>query len=160
MPKASIKITINPFADPYAPPTPSTAVRNLLPFDMAETSDPANRVTVSRPTGPGTATGGAGPYVEGVIEVSGKGNIDLTLNVVDTAGAAYTVCGLLFSLIHSTQPNPGKHGKDNFPSFTCIKNGNVTVDNVAAFAATYAFYLLIQNQHGGMAIVDPRMVNR
>jgi hypothetical protein len=163
---ATVTITIDPrFDATYVQPTPpTTPVKVMLPYAMANTSDPDGRITVTSPTGKGTSQPGnpGDPYVPGTIKVSGHGNIDLTIYVNDTQLPPddYTVCGLIFNLLVTARldfkPAPGR---DIFPSFKCEEDGSLTLRRARWALQTYEFVLLIQNDVGGMAIVDPRISN-
>ncbi len=163
MPKAIVTISIQPFAGPFVSPgTPPTLMQ---PYDIADTYDPASRIVVTRPTGAGSAQGGAGPYVPGSIAVVGNGNIDLTLHVVDNAATPgqYIVCGLLFSKIAAALEAlalPPNTGRDIFTEFTCDTVGDLTVHDAKTASANYNFLLLIQNNAGGVGIIDPQISNQ
>lgn len=178
MANAEVKITIEPFPDAYIAPTGggTASLKSLLPYDMTETNDPANRVAVRRPTGNGTAQPGNPPtlYVEGGITISGNGATKLNLSVVDNAikPATYTVCGVVFNITAAGMAYREQRaadalvsgvapGRDNFTDFTCDSNGKVILNDADVLAGTthYEFLLLIQNDIGGMAIVDPQITN-
>ncbi len=161
MPKAIVTITIQPFVAPFvSTATPPTVMQ---PYDIADTSDPAHRIVVTRPSGSGSAQGGSGPYVPGSIAVTGNGNIDLTFHVVDNAAtpAQYIVCGLLFSkMADALRALPPESGRDIFTEFTCDTVGDLTVHDAKTAAGKYNFLLLIQNRYGGVGIVDPQISNQ
>ena len=160
MPKAIVTITIQPFVAPFvSTATPPTVMQ---PYDIANTSDPANRIAVTRPKGPGSAQGGAAPYVPGSIAVTGNGNIDLTFHVVDNAAppGQYIVSGLLFSkMADALRALPPETGRDIFTEFTCDTVGDLTVHDAKTATGNYNFLLLIQNRYGGVGIVDPQISN-
>ena len=162
MPKAIVTITIQPFVAPFvSTATPPTVMQ---PYDIANTSDPANWIVVTRPKGPNTALGGVEPYVPGRIAVSGNTNahMDLTFHVVDNASSPgqYIVAGLLFSkMADALRALPPETGRNIFTEFTCNSVGELTVHDTRAAAGNYNFLLLIQNRYGGVGIVDPQISN-
>lgn len=161
MPRATVAITINPFSDPYSSPNPPTVTMPVMETTaLTKVSDPSNRITLAQPKDVGTHC-----YTPGKILISrpspGHPNLTLTLEVYDTAGHEYAVCGLLFS--------PTSAFRDEFailfssptsmPSFTCHQGGGVDLDSVYEAGTKYSFVLLVQNAIGGMTIIDPQISN-
>ena len=100
MPKpdqASVLITIEPLKGAYDPDFGSVEV--MRPYDIADTVDVKGRVKVTRPSGPGTAEGGGGDYVQGRIEVTKGSLLEMSFRVQDKAqpAATYLVCGVVFN---------------------------------------------------------------
>ena len=168
MPKsadASIVISIAPFASAFTAPVANQNITltNISPTNMAFDPGKTNsrRVAVTPPTGSGTSS-----YTEGSISISapGTGNgrsLNLGFRVVEVqpsvpvpSGAPYMLVGLVFS-------GTGDLTGVNFPDFEKNSDGSlvVTDSDGNTSATTYEFLLLVQNNKGGIALIDPRIIN-
>ncbi len=161
-----ITITIAPFSTPFVVPTPNHPITlpNQSPLKI-EVLPAGKRVSVVQPVL-------APSYVPGSITVKpptdGKGRrLKLHFTVVEqqptppvATGAPYFEVGLVFSQVAGAVLSvPDKHGRGGFPDFTVDDDGLVVTD-AFSFESAYDFLLLIQNGHGGMALVDPRITNK
>ena len=149
MATANIKITIPAFTTPFSAPGSgaTVSIANCIPTNMVMTSGPADRVSVTPPTGSGAG------YVPGSITVTGKKSVRLAFSVVDAGGARYAECGLVFT---TGTVNAG--GTDNFPDFIVDDDGLLVTDS-AGFSGSYSFLLLVQNSVFGMGLIDPKIIN-
>ena len=149
MATANIKITIPAFTTPFTAPGSGATVSmaNCIPTNMVMTSGPADRVSVTPPSGSGSS------YVAGSVTVTGKKPVRLSFSVVDASGGVYAACGLVFT---TGTTNPV--GEDNFPDFMVDDAGLVVTDS-AGFSGHYSFLLLVQNSVFGMGLIDPRIIN-
>ncbi len=146
MATANITITIPPFSTAYPSDGSCPTITNCPVTNMVKDSGP-NRVRVN----------GAGDTPPNTVFVDAPGHgekkpVRLAFTVVDTAGANYAECGLVFNTTTS------RGGSDNFPDFLVDDDGLMVTDS-NGFAASYSFVLLVQNATFGVGLVDPKIVN-
>ena len=161
MPKAIVAITIKAFSVPFTPPTPpSISLPVLETIALTVGLDPGKRIDLKQPSGMGTPY-----YLPGEIRVSkpiGNQNLTLSLEVYDSDGNEYPVCGVLFSPTTAFKDEFAitAFSPSSFPSFTCHQGGGVDLESIFDANKRYSFVLLVQNAVGGMAIIDPLISNQ
>jgi hypothetical protein len=161
-PDATLSILIPTFDAPWTPPSPTVstlALTNCTPTQFGltvQTQAGQGRITVVQPSGSGSS------YVPGTVTVSSGAALQIAINVVSGSltppNVNYTECGLVFA--PATAASADRHnGRDNFPGFVVGAGFGLVVLDAWSFGASYEFMVLIQNQQGGVGVVDPRITN-
>ena len=157
---AIITIVIDDFTTPWQPPQPgqqSFTVTNYAPLSFIPVLSPPvqDRITITQPGGGNS----------GSITISGSGALTIRFKVISGVGATHTryvETGLIFGLLSSggrlQRGESPINGRDNFPMFVSDDRG-ITVRDEDTSDSSYEFVLVIQNAAGGVAVVDPRIIN-